>query len=88
MYFPIADIEISPWIPPAVAFGISLFTSMAVAPDWMLGLLFGVGGLAGMYCGARLQKFVPANIVKAALALLILIPAFGSLRSGLSSRIG
>jgi len=61
---------------------------MAVAPDWMLGLLFGVGGLAGMYCGARLQKFVPANIVKAALALLILIPAFGSLRSGLSSRIG
>ena len=28
MYFPIADIELSPWVPPTVAFAISLFTSM------------------------------------------------------------
>ena len=28
MYFPVADIEISPWLPPLVAFGISFFTSM------------------------------------------------------------
>jgi uncharacterized membrane protein YfcA len=28
MYFPVAGIEISPWIPPVVAFAISLFTSM------------------------------------------------------------
>jgi hypothetical protein len=28
MYFPVADIEVSPWLPPLVAFAISLFTSM------------------------------------------------------------
>ena len=28
MYFPVAGIEISPWIPPLVAFAISLLTSM------------------------------------------------------------
>ena len=27
MYFPVAGIEVSPWLPPLVAFGISLFTS-------------------------------------------------------------
>lgn len=59
---------------------------MAVAPDWLLGLLFGVGGMAGMYCGARLQKFVPARTVKAILALLILIPAFASARAALRGR--
>ncbi|MCP4896895.1 MAG: sulfite exporter TauE/SafE family protein, partial [bacterium] len=31
---------------------------LAIAPDWMLGLLFGLGGAVGMYCGARLQKHV------------------------------
>ncbi|MFH2132689.1 MAG: sulfite exporter TauE/SafE family protein, partial [bacterium] len=29
MYFPVADITLSPWIPLVVAFGISFFTSMA-----------------------------------------------------------
>jgi hypothetical protein len=27
MYFPVAGIEISPWIPPLVAFAISLLTA-------------------------------------------------------------
>ena len=34
-----------------------VYTDMAVAPDWILGALFGVGGLFGMYLGARTQKF-------------------------------
>lgn len=38
--------------------------AMAVAPDWLLGTLFGIGGLAGMYCGARLQKYMPAKFIK------------------------
>ena len=38
-----------------------LYPELAVAPDWPLGLLFGLGGAAGMYCGARLQKHVPAR---------------------------
>lgn len=45
---------------------------MVVAPDWRLGLLFGLGGVAGMYCGARLQRFVPARLIKTILTFCIL----------------
>ncbi|MEW6520586.1 MAG: sulfite exporter TauE/SafE family protein [Thermodesulfobacteriota bacterium] len=48
---------------------------MAIAPDWLLGFLFGTGGFAGMYCGARFQKFVPAKVIKWILAFCILVPA-------------
>ena len=41
-------------------------------PDWLLGFLFGIGGLVGMYLGARCQKFVPEKIIKLILALIIL----------------
>ncbi len=33
-------------------------------PDWALGLLFGMGGIAGMYLGARCQKYVPQKVLK------------------------
>lgn len=59
------------------------YPAMAVSPDWLLGVLFGIGGMAGMYCGASLQKYVPARIVKAILAVCILIPAIGYIRSSL-----
>ncbi len=45
---------------------------MTVAPDWLLGTLFGLGGFAGMYLGARTQKHVPERIMKFLLSLLIL----------------
>jgi uncharacterized membrane protein YfcA len=48
------------------------YTGLAIAPDWRLGALFGVGGFLGMYCGARLQKFVPAKAIKLILGLSIL----------------
>jgi uncharacterized membrane protein YfcA len=48
---------------------------MAIAPDWLLGFLFGVGGFAGMYCGARFQKFVPAKVIKWILTFCIMVPA-------------
>ncbi|MGD8961681.1 MAG: sulfite exporter TauE/SafE family protein [Desulfobacterales bacterium] len=41
------------------------------APDWLLGILFGVGGLLGMYLGARAQKHVPARWIKLMLAGVI-----------------
>jgi uncharacterized membrane protein YfcA len=44
---------------------------LSTRPDWMLGLLFGAGGFAGMYCGARLQKFVPEKFIKLLLGLII-----------------
>jgi uncharacterized membrane protein YfcA len=41
------------------------------APDWLLGSLFGLGGLAGMYLGAATQKRVPQQALKLGLALLL-----------------
>ena len=52
-----------------------LYKDMAVAPDWMLGILFGVGGFWGMYLGARTQKFVPARVIKGILCACVLFVA-------------
>ncbi|MCU0593202.1 MAG: sulfite exporter TauE/SafE family protein [Desulfobacterales bacterium] len=49
---------------------------MATRPDWLLGILFGAGGFAGMYVGARLQKFIPQKAIKLMLGLIILFLAF------------
>jgi hypothetical protein len=51
------------------------YPDMHIAPDWMLGTLFGVGGMAGMYLGARCQKFVPAKAIKWMLSGIILFTA-------------
>ncbi|HUW83260.1 MAG TPA: sulfite exporter TauE/SafE family protein [Phycisphaerae bacterium] len=49
--------------------------SAAVHPDWRLGLLFGAGGVAGMWVGARLQKYVPQKVIISVLIVGALIPA-------------
>lgn len=51
------------------------YPKMSVAPDWLLGLLFGLGGMAGMYLGARCQKFVPAKHIKWMLAGVMMFTA-------------
>ena len=33
-------------------------------PDWPLGVLFGAGGFAGMYLGAKTQKYMPQKFIK------------------------
>ena len=48
------------------------YPNLSVAPDWLLGILFGLGGMAGMYLGARCQKFVPARTIKWMLAGIII----------------
>jgi len=48
-----------------------------VRPDWLLGLLFGAGGIGGMYLGARTQRFVSARWLKLLLGVLV---AFVALR--------
>jgi hypothetical protein len=45
---------------------------LACSPDWLLGVLFGVGGFAGMYLGARCQKFVPQRAIKGMLGAIII----------------
>lgn len=51
------------------------FPGMSVAPDWGLGLLFGLGGMVGMYLGAYCQKYVSANLIKLMLTGIILLTA-------------
>jgi len=40
------------------------YPAQAIAPDWGLGILFGLGGMLGMYFGARCQKFFPSRVIK------------------------
>jgi hypothetical protein len=51
------------------------YPGVSVAPDWLLGTLFGLGGMAGMYLGARCQKFMPAKVIKWMLAGVLIITA-------------
>lgn len=44
---------------------------LTTSPDLLLGLLFGAGGFAGMYFGARFQKFIPQKFIKIMLGSLI-----------------
>jgi len=47
------------------------YPNMSVAPDWTLGILFGLGGMAGMYLGARCQKHVPGYLIRWMLCVII-----------------
>ena len=51
------------------------YPHVSVAPDWLLGGLFGLGGMSGIYLGARCQKFVPARAIKWMLAAITLFTA-------------
>ncbi len=61
------------------------FPGQSVAPDWVLGTLFGIGGMAGMYFGARFQKFVPAGAIKWMLAGIIVFTALKYITSFFSN---
>ncbi len=52
-----------------------LAAAQQIAPDYKLGLLFGAGGVVGIYLGARAQRFFPANIIKTILAAALLFTA-------------
>ena len=53
----------------------SIAASQQIAPDYKLGLLFGAGGVVGIYLGARMQRFFPARIIKTILAAALLFTA-------------
>ena len=52
-----------------------LAPNVTAAPDLFLGLSLGIGGAAGMYLGARLQRFLPARLIKALLTMFLLFVA-------------
>ena len=58
------------------------YPDMAVAPDWRMGVLVGLGGMCGMYAGARCQKFVPSIALKALLTAVLLFTAVRYLGQG------
>lgn len=45
----------------------------AIYPDWQLGFSFGIGGLAGIYLGARIQRYLPAWLIKIFLVIALAI---------------
>ncbi len=47
------------------------YPEAGAAPDWMLGLLMGGGGMIGMYVGARVQKHIRAEYIKWMLASVL-----------------
>ncbi len=51
------------------------YPEISIAPDWQLGILFGLGGFCGMYLGARCQKYVPAHIIKLILSFCVIFVA-------------
>jgi hypothetical protein len=61
--------------------GVAFYTSLSYPPDWGIGLMIGAGGFAGMYVGARLQKFMPQKTIKILVAILILALAFRNIIS-------
>lgn len=56
------------------------YPEMAVAPDWKLGFLLGLGGVAGIWLGAKCQKHVPARAINWMLSAVILFVAVRYLR--------
>jgi uncharacterized membrane protein YfcA len=54
---------------------------VAVGPDWLLGGMFGLGCLAGTWCGARWQRHWPARRIRLVLLVFILILMVNNLRA-------
>lgn len=54
----------------------SLANAQIIAPDYRLGILFGIGGAVGMYLGARAQRFFKARLIKTILSCALLFTAF------------
>ena len=55
----------------SVLLPIMLPGTQPAGPDWLLGLSLGLGGFIGIYLGALVQKYIPARLIKAILAVSI-----------------
>jgi uncharacterized membrane protein YfcA len=54
-----------------------------VSPDWPTGIALGVGGLAGAYCGARIQRRLPDVLIRRVMGVLVVAVGAHYLWSGL-----
>jgi uncharacterized protein len=54
-----------------------------VAPDWPTGMALGVGGLAGAYTGARIQRHLPETVIRRVMGVLVVAIGARYLWSGL-----
>jgi hypothetical protein len=55
-----------------------------VAPDWPTGIALGVGGLAGAYTGARIQRHLPDTAIRRVMGVLVVAIAVRYLWSGVA----
>jgi uncharacterized membrane protein YfcA len=56
----------------------------SVAPDWPTGITLGIGGLAGAYTGARIQRHLPDVLIRRVMGILVVAIGARYLWSGLS----
>ena len=54
-----------------------------VAPDWPTGIALGIGGLAGAYTGARIQRHLPDTVIRRVMGVLVVAIGARYLWSGL-----
>jgi uncharacterized protein len=70
--------------------GVATFTILSVhqhgsvAPDWPTGIALGIGGLAGAYTGARLQKRLPDALIRRLVGIMVIAIGARYLWAGLS----
>ena len=56
-------------------FGIATYYAINYPPDWAIGLSLGIGGLFGMYLGARFQKYLLERTIRLCLGVIIFATA-------------
>ena len=54
-----------------------------VSPDWPTGIALGIGGLAGAYTGARIQRHLPDTVIRRVMGVLVAAIGARYLWSGL-----
>ena len=55
----------------------------SLAPDWPTGIALGIGGLAGAYTGARIQRHLPDTVIRRVMGVLVFAIGARYLWSGL-----
>ncbi len=52
--------------------GVIVYTTFGNGPDFLLGILFGVGGGLGLYLSAGLQRYLPQKVIRGFLGIILL----------------